>query len=117
MSSIVLIMGRLQGELRTFPTKTGGRLTAFRLKVANGNNLEFWEVVTFSDTSREELEGLSEGAALSATGTLQVETYEWKGETRIKLKLIADRTLALKRQPQKPSDVFTDSRGIEWNPA
>jgi single-stranded DNA-binding protein len=104
MSVLSLISGRLVGEPRTFPTKTGGHLTAFKIKIANGSNLEFWEVVTFSDTAREELAGLGEGDALSAVGVLQVETYQWNGATRVKLKLTADRILALKRKPPKPKD-------------
>ena len=64
-------------------------------------NFEFWNVATFSDTAREELAGVAEGDALSAVGEVQVETYEWKGETRINLKLTADRVLALKPKPPK----------------
>ena len=67
----------------------------------NGSALEYWEVVTFSDSAREELEGLTEGASLSAVGALHVETYEWNGETRLKLKLTADRVLALKPKPRE----------------
>jgi single-stranded DNA-binding protein len=122
MSVFALVSGRLHGEPRTFPTKTGGRLTAFKLKVLNGSALEYWEVVTFSDSAREELEKLSEGASLSAVGALHVETYEWNGETRLKLKLTADSILALKpkaREAKKaekppPAAAARASQGTPW---
>jgi hypothetical protein len=49
-----------------------------------------------SDAVRDELDGLVEGATLSAAGELHVETYEWNGETRLNFKLTAARVLALK---------------------
>jgi hypothetical protein len=106
MSALAQILGRLVGEPRTYPTKTGGQLTAFKLRVVNGSNIEFWEVITFSDSAREDLEGLNEGASVSAAGILEVGTYEWHGETRLKLKLVADGILALK--PKKTEMVARD---------
>jgi len=100
MGQLTLISGRLQGEPTTRPTRNGGEVTFFKLKVASGNRLEFWSVATFSNTAREELAGLGEGDALSAVGELQVETYEWRGETRLNLKLTAERILALKSPPK-----------------
>ncbi len=100
MSALTLITGRIADEPTTRPTRNGGKVTFFKLKVARGNRFEFWSVATFSDTARQELAGLNEGAALSAAGELQVETYEWKGETRVNLKLTADRILAIKPKPK-----------------
>jgi hypothetical protein len=97
MSVLTLISGRLSGEPTTRLTRNGGEVTFCKVKVASGNRIEFWSVAIFSDAAREELAGLSYGDALSAVGELRVETYEWKGETRIALKLTADRVLALKR--------------------
>jgi hypothetical protein len=104
MSQQALISGRLQGAPTTRPTRTGGEWTAFKLKVASGNRVEFWNVSTFSDTARSEIAGLGEGDALSAVGEISVETYQWNGETRVSLKLTADRILALKPKPAKPKD-------------
>ena len=104
MSALTLISGRLSGEPTTRPTRNGGTASFCKLKVASGNRTEFWSVAIFSDAAREELSGLSDGDALSAVGELHVETYEWKGETRIALKLTADRVLALKRKPVKPKE-------------
>ncbi|MDR3420104.1 MAG: hypothetical protein P4L80_02490 [Xanthobacteraceae bacterium] len=96
MSAVALVSGKLHGEPVTRPTRNGGQVTFFKLRVVNGATLEWWECATFSDTAREELDGLSEGDALSAVGALHVELVEYRGEQRIKRSLTADRALALK---------------------
>jgi single-stranded DNA-binding protein len=101
MSAFSLVSGRLHGEPITRPTRTGGQFTAFKLRVTNGNTVEWWSVTTFSETAREELAGLGEGDAVSCVGALGVETYEKNGETRIALRLTAYRVLALKPKPQE----------------
>ena len=69
MSAVALISGKLQGEPVTRPTRSGGQVTFFKLRVANGAAVEWWEVATFSDTVREELGTLSEGDALAVGAT------------------------------------------------
>jgi single-stranded DNA-binding protein len=105
MSAFALIAGKLTGEPVTRDTRNGGRVTFFRLRVANGATLEWWDVATFSDSAREELDGATEGAPLSAVGEFRVEPWE-KGDRRgFNYKLTADRILALKpkRKEAKPS--------------
>jgi single-stranded DNA-binding protein len=97
MSAFTLIAGRLTGEPVTRPTRTGGQITFFKLRVANGASLDRWDCSTFSDTARDELDGLSEGDAVSAVGAFRLEPYEHNGERRVALKLTADRVLALKQ--------------------
>jgi hypothetical protein len=101
MSAYAQISGKLKGDPVTRPTRNGGQVTFFTLRVANGAALEYWDVATFSDTVREELGGLSEGDALSCVGELRVELFEYKGEQRIKRGLTADRVLALKPKPKE----------------
>lgn len=101
MSALALLSGKLKGDPVTRPTRNGGQVTFFTLRVANGAALEYWDVATFSDTVREELGGLSEGDALSAVGALHVELFEYKGVQRIKRSLTADRILALKPKPKE----------------
>ena len=111
MSALALITGKLHGEPISRPTRNGGLVTFLKLKVAAGNRLDFWSVATFSDTVREELDGLVEGDALSAAGELHVETYEWNNETRVNLKLTADRVMALKPKAKaKPKTKARASR-------
>jgi single-stranded DNA-binding protein len=100
MSAYAMIAGKLHGEPVTRQTRTGGQFIAFKLRVANGNTVEWWSITAFSQTAREELDGLGEGDAISAVGALGVETYEKNGETRIALRLTADRILALKPKPK-----------------
>jgi single-stranded DNA-binding protein len=100
MSALALIAGRLHGEPTTRPTKNGGIVTFFKLKVANGSATEWWDVAAFSEKAREQLEGLGEGDAVSAVGVVHVEMFEFKGEQRIKRGLTADRVLALKNRHQ-----------------
>jgi hypothetical protein len=102
MRAFALISGRLQGERVTGPTKTGGQVTFFTLRVADGAALQFQNVATFSDAVRDELAGLAEGAALSSFGPFHTETYEWNGETRVRLKLTADAVHVLKPRPRAP---------------
>lgn len=90
MSALALISGRLHGEPTTRPTRNGGVVTFFKLKVANGNAIEWWDVAAFSEKAREKLD------AVSAVGVFHVELFEFKGEQRVKRSLTADRVLALK---------------------
>jgi hypothetical protein len=102
MSQLSLISGRLQGEPVTRPTKTGGQVTFFAVRVANGSTSEYWSVATFDEAVRAELTGLADGSPLSCSGPFHVEKYEFKGETRVRLKLTADAVLVLKPRPRAP---------------
>jgi hypothetical protein len=101
MSALALIAGKLHGDVVTKPTRNGGQVTFFKVRVVNGSSLEWWSCATFSETAREELDGLGEGAAVSAVGLLRAETFQHGGETRIALKLTADRVMALKPKPKE----------------
>jgi hypothetical protein len=96
MSAIGLISGRLVGEPATRPTRNGGTVNFFKLKVTNGSAIEWWEVAAFGEKAMEELEGLREGDAVSAAGVVHSELFEFKGEKRIKRSLTAHRVLALR---------------------
>jgi single-stranded DNA-binding protein len=105
MSAFVLISGRLHGEPTTRPTRNGGVVTFFKLKVVNGSSsIEWWDVAAFSEKAREKLEGLGEGDAVSAVGAFHIELFEFKGEQRVKRSLTADRILALKPTVRSPKE-------------
>jgi hypothetical protein len=110
MSAYAMSTGKLHGEPVTRPTRNGGRVTFFKLRVINGAEIEWWDVATFSDTAREELEGLNEGDAVSAVGVLHVEMFEYRGEQRIKRSLTADRVLAIKPTKEPKAKVEKQSR-------
>jgi hypothetical protein len=107
MTVSALAQGRIFGEIQTRPTKNGGQVTFFKMKVTNGNVTEFWSISTFSDTVREELSGLSDGDAISVVGGFSAELFDWRGEKRISLKITADRVLGLKAKPAKPKATRT----------
>lgn len=110
MSAFALICGRLHGEPVTRPTKTGGQVTFFKLRVATNSATQFWDVTTFSDAVRDELHGLVEGSAVSAVGEFHVEPYEWNGKTRLSFRLTTDRVLTLKAA-KRTLAVKSSSRG------
>jgi len=60
--------GQILGEIQTRPTKTGGQVSYFKMKVKNGNATELWSISSFSDSVREELSGLGDGDAVSVVG-------------------------------------------------
>jgi hypothetical protein len=100
VTAFAMITRKLNGEPRTHATKNGGKVTFFRLRVANGNALEFWSIVTFSDDHRALLDDLPEGAPLSAIGSFVVEPWE-KGEKRgFNLRLTADTLTSLRAPPR-----------------
>lgn len=110
MSAFALICGRLHGEPVTRPTKTGDQVTFFKLRATTISATQFWDVMTFSDTVRDELHGLAEGSAVSAVGEFHVEPYEWNGKTRLSFKPTTDRVLTLKAAKRTPRAVKSSSK-------
>jgi hypothetical protein len=106
MTAHAMTAGKLHGEPVTRPTRNGGQVTFFKPRVINGAGIEWWDVATFNDTARAELEGVNEGDAVSAVGVLHVELFEYRGEQRIKRSLTADRVLSLKptKEPKAKVD-------------
>ena len=100
MSALVLITGKLHGNLSTRPTRNGGAVTFFKLRVANGSTLEFWSAATFSDTVRGEIAELREGGGLSVVGQLTVEEWEDGDRRGLNRKVLVDRATALKQKPK-----------------
>ena len=84
----------------------------FKLKVANGNAVEWWDVAAFSEKAREKLEGLGEGDAVSAVGVFHTEPIEYNGQQRIKRSMTADRVLALKPSARAPSETPRTAREV-----
>ena len=105
MSAFAMITGRLIGEPKTRDTKNGGKVTFFRLKVANGAAREFWDVAAFADDCRAELDGLPEGFPLCATGDLSVALWERDGKCGFNLKLTAHTLtrMSAKQRPSRPA--------------
>jgi single-stranded DNA-binding protein len=101
MSAVAMISGKLVGEPKTRDTRTGGKVTFFRLRVANGNTVEFWDVATFDDEARGELDSLPEHAPLTVTGEFHAEPWERDGKRGFNLKVTADVVLSLRTRKQR----------------
>ncbi len=119
MSAFVMIAGKLAGEPRTRDTKSGGKVTFFRLKVANGAAREFWDVAAFADDCRAELDGLPEGFPLCATGEFSVEPWEKDGKRGFNLRMTANTVTRLsgkKREPRaaKPKQTGREIASRSW---
>jgi hypothetical protein len=123
MSARVLIAGQLLGETVTRPTKMGRQVILAKVRVAGGNHIEYWSLPTFAEAPREELDGLHGGDGVLAIGDLTAEPYERNGETRVRLKILLDRVLALKGEAANPlprtGTVYASAReaaASSWTP-
>ena len=85
-------------ESRT--SKNGRNFVVATIKARDGDSIQWWKVVCFSESGCAELMRLSDGDSLSAQGALKVEQYEHNGETRLSLSVIADSVLALRQPPR-----------------
>ena len=102
MSAFAMIAGKLAGEPKTRDTKSGGKVTFFRMRVANGATREFWDVATFADDCRAELDGLPEGFPLCATGEFSVEPWERDGKRGFNLRMTANTVTRLSGKKRAP---------------
>lgn len=99
MTAHVLISGTLFREPERRTSKAGKPFVTSTIKVKDGDTLQFWRVIAFTEGVRAELTRLTDGDALSVQGALKTETYEKDGETKLSLTVLADHVLAL-RQPR-----------------
>jgi single-stranded DNA-binding protein len=112
MTSYALVTGTLFRPPEQRTSKSGKAFVTATLKSKDGESVQWWKVVAFSESARSELMGLGDGDAVACQGPLKVETYERDGETKLSLSLVADRVLAL-HQPSKqrePGSEKTSSR-------
>lgn len=105
MSASDMIVGKITGAARTHDRRSSGKVTFFKLRVANGSSLEFWSVAVFEDEARAMLDGLPEGFPLCATGEFSVEPWERDNKRGFNLKLIANSItrLSAKKRPPRPA--------------
>jgi len=103
MSASVLISGRLFRQRERRECRNGGTMATTSLKVVENGSVQWWGVVSFGENA-EALLSLEEGDAVSIAGKFEAGTYEDKaGETRISLKVIADKLISLKPRPAAES--------------
>lgn len=83
MSASALIIGSLFRAPEQRTSKAGRPFVTATLKAKNGDSVEWWKILAFSETVCADLMRLGDGDALSAQGALKAETYEKDGATRI----------------------------------
>jgi hypothetical protein len=107
MTAHVLVNGTLFRAPEQRTSKTGKPFVSATLKCVDGETLQWWKVVVFSESAQAELMRLGEDDALSAQGAMTAGLYTpIGGETKLSFSLVADQVLAL-RQPtreRKPKD-------------
>jgi ribonucleoside-diphosphate reductase alpha chain len=71
MSALVLISGSIFKGPETRQTKAGAPFTVLTLKVAAGNETEWWRVAVFAEAAQDELTGLALGDGVAVVGSIQ----------------------------------------------
>jgi single-stranded DNA-binding protein len=108
MTAYALITGTLFRPPEQRTSKNGKPFVTATLKSKEGEAVQWWKVVAFSESVQFALLRLTDGDALSVQGALKAETYEKDGATKLSLSVVADHVLAL-RQPPKPREKASPS--------
>ncbi len=95
MTTYTLVSGTLFREPERRMSKAGKSFVTATLRVKDGEAIQWWKVVAFSETVQAELMRLADGDAMSVQGAFKVETYEKDGVTKLSLSIVADHVLAL----------------------
>lgn len=105
MTANVLIRGTLFRPPEAKTSKAGKPYFNALLKVKDGDSVEWWRLVVFSQTAGDELMRLQDGDALAAQGSVRAEVYHHDGEARIRLTCMCDQILPLRaaKKTRRPS--------------
>lgn len=89
--------------------KSGRPFTSCTLKVGSDDSgaSDFWNVLSFSESSQLELLRLEAGDAVSIRGKFKIETYEKDGQTRISRSIFADAAIGLRPAPRTKAKAAT----------
>jgi hypothetical protein len=102
MSAHALVTGALFKAPEQRTSKAGRQFAVATLKVRDGEAMQFWRVIVFSESTQAELMRLSEGDAVSAQGAMKAELYRPEGgDPKLSLSIVADHILALKQPPRE----------------
>jgi single-stranded DNA-binding protein len=108
MTAYALVTGTLFRAPEPRASKSGKPFVTATLKAKDGDALQWWRVVAFSEIAQSALQRLGDGDAVTCQGPLKVESYEKDGETKLSLSLVADHVLALRQAP-KPREKSSPS--------
>jgi single-stranded DNA-binding protein len=100
MTARVVVRGTLSRAPESGVLKNGAPFVTATLNAKDGDHMQFWQIVAFSETVQAELMQLSDGDAVAVQGSLRAELYDKHGETELFFGIIAEHALGL-RQPGK----------------
>jgi hypothetical protein len=102
MTAAVMISGSLPRAPESKTSKAGKPYVFASIRVAAGNEVEFWTALAFGETEQAELLRLGEGEKLAVQGALKVEAKAGDGgEIKIRRTVFVDAVLALKPKPRE----------------
>jgi single-stranded DNA-binding protein len=111
MTAVALITGAIFKAPERRTSKAGKPFVVTTVRVVDGNNNDYWNILAFAEAAQADLMRLEFGDRLSAQGTLQVELYTGKdGQQRISRTLLTDHVLTL-RQPRSKRHAEHDDTG------
>jgi hypothetical protein len=101
MSAFAIVTGALYRAPEQRTSKAGKPFVTATIRAKDGDALQWWKVVAFSETAQSELMRLVDGDSLAVQGSFR-ELYQPEGgEARVSLNIIADRALALRQPPRE----------------
>ena len=101
MSASALVSGRLQRDPERKMSKAGKPFVSATIRDGEGEAVNWWNVLSFSETANEELLSLKAGDSVAVTGQFKAEVYE-KGDTRrVSFTLFVDRLITAKKQKRE----------------
>jgi hypothetical protein len=103
MSVATLLMGSLSWAPEAKRSKSGKDYIVASVKVANGNEVEFWSVLAFGDDAREALLACTAGEKVALQGSPKFEASGPTDEGHLKLRrtLFVDAVLTARPKPRE----------------
>lgn len=103
MTVAVLIMGRIFAAAVLKASKGGKPYASAAVKVADGNEIEFWSALAFGDEAREALLALVEGETVALQGTPKIDArgVDAEGRPKIWRTLFVEAILSGRPKPRK----------------
>ena len=101
MSASALVSGKLQRDPERKTSKAGKPFVTATLREGDGDNVNWWTVLTFAEVAIDELLTLKAGDGMAASGSFKAEVYEKNGERRVSFSLFADRVISARKQKRE----------------
>jgi hypothetical protein len=97
MSARALIAGRLYKNPERKVSRAGRPYVAAVVMEGAGDSATWWRIASFNDVISDELVRLSDGDAISVSGTFSAQPYTKGGETRVGFSLVVDKIISARK--------------------